>query len=407
MKLLKRIVNLVYDNYREIYLATLIAYLAIVIMSNTNLTVSIFFDFTDTLQNVMKVLRYLTYLIFILLIAVAGIKKITDTKKIALFGTVFMISTLISHNTLCMIFYLIIVAGAPLNNKDKLKTYLMVQALLVLGVVGLSSIDIIPDYIFDPGVRNRYSLGFTWTTYVPGAFLFIIMNTLLLQEDKANSIQILYILFVAILLFILTDTKFVFIVQMIFLVGMLVKKKVDFSLLKVFLKKYRKLISLLPFVLLVCILGASYFYDVNNSLLVTLNQMLSNRLSLGNEAIQNYGITMLGNNIEWVGNTIGNINAEAYNFVDSSYLKYLLNYGVIPTLLLCCGYYYLTNNAIKNNQFNLTFILVLIQIYSLFEPRLYELCFNPFILLLGDYFMNCNESRKGTSNEKNINRVCD
>ena len=90
--------------------------------------------------------------------------------------------------------------------------------------------------------------------------------------------------------------------------------------------------------------GLVYLYDKNEFVSKTVNDLLTGRLSLSYEGIQNYGIHLFGQAIEWVGGTVyydTETDFSSYNYVDSSYIQLLwLQYDVF---ILCLGYLFITD----------------------------------------------------------------
>lgn len=77
----------------------------------------------------------------------------------------------------------------------------------------------------------------------------------------------------------------------------------------------------------------SYWLTVNYrygySFYHVINRLLSGRLALGQSALKTYGVKLFGQNIVFIGNGGSLRVSRSYNFVDSSYLKILLLYGLI------------------------------------------------------------------------------
>lgn len=117
-----------------------------------------------------------------------------------------------------------------------------------------------------------------------------------------------------------------------------------------------------------------------------LNKLLSNRLYLGNNALHKYGVSMFGKQIKWIGNGgYGHTFTQfegAYNYVDCSYIRILLDYGVVIFLLVMVGFTMAIRYTIEENNKYLMWALVFVGGYSIIEPRLIEIGFNPFVLML-------------------------
>lgn len=141
-----------------------------------------------------------------------------------------------------------------------------------------------------------------------------------------------------------------------------------------------------------CLMGGLvYLYDKNEFVSKTVNDLLTGRLSLSYEGIQNYGIHLFGQAIEWVGGTVyydTETDFSSYNYVDSSYIQILLSYGIIFLIvLLIMGYICLEKESWNDQEWYLGLVIVLSAVHSMFDPQLLWLQYDVFILCLGYLFI--------------------
>ena len=130
-----------------------------------------------------------------------------------------------------------------------------------------------------------------------------------------------------------------------------------------------------------------------------LNKILNERLDLANSAIDKYGINLFGREIEWIGGN--NIYSEVklpYNYVDSSFLQYILTFGIIYIVLVCLLYTYMGFKANKQKDVVLSFIFIVIIGHSMFDPQMMWLDYTPFLL----YFLAGTEKKSNTNYENNV-----
>ena len=141
-----------------------------------------------------------------------------------------------------------------------------------------------------------------------------------------------------------------------------------------------------------------------------LGHFFNGRLSLGRKGMVDYGITLFGQPVKWVGNglqvLLNGYSAE-YNYVDSAYLQILYQYGCLLLILILIVFSALVYISIKREKFYLTWILLIISVYCITEPRLVNLTYNPFILLCAtewtEYYKHCDiEQRIMGSIERDI-----
>ena len=113
-------------------------------------------------------------------------------------------------------------------------------------------------------------------------------------------------------------------------------------------------------------------------------------MSLSYEGIQNYGIHLFGQAIEWVGGTVyydTETDFSSYNYVDSSYIQILLSYGIIFLIVLLIGYHLLGKRIVERQEWYLGLVIVLSAVHSMFDPQLLWLQYDVFILCLGYLFI--------------------
>ena len=163
------------------------------------------------------------------------------------------------------------------------------------------------------------------------------------------------------------------------------------------LKKIAKSIyvnGILLFSILISFIS-SVFYNGNSSLFSKLNQLLSQRLLLGNNALSYYGLKMFGQKIEWIGSGGSGIyrtfDQIDYNYVDCSYLQYALSFGIVFMLVMILLYMLAIKHEYLENRNYSLFIFAVIFVISIIEPRLLNIQMNPFILLLGSIIMLSNK----------------
>ena len=128
-------------------------------------------------------------------------------------------------------------------------------------------------------------------------------------------------------------------------------------------------------------LGTLFLYRFGTEVGESLNTLVTGRLHLADKAWDEFGITILGQKILWVVENQWMSEIE-YNYVDSSFLNILFNYGVILILLIIAGYYLLGKKKLSNNIFY-TLMIVILGIHCIYDPQLLEISHNPSILFLG------------------------
>ena len=125
---------------------------------------------------------------------------------------------------------------------------------------------------------------------------------------------------------------------------------------------------------------------------------------MGRQGIEEYGLSLFGTKIEWVGYDADWESGMQYNYVDSSYLQIALEYGLIVLVIILILYAILIYASIRNKHTYLCWIVLIVLAFCVTEPRLVKIAYNPFLLLvvteLEKYITDINYEREGYRNEK-------
>lgn len=364
------------------------------------------FEQVTVLSLIFKVLRYLTYVfflwfsfIFFLNLTIYDLQKknsfIQIMKNICkeliqrpIIILVFFVSFCVfifSKNRLPLIVTLILIGSSQFDFKKIIRCALFINVMLTVITIICSELKLIPEIIIarEDGTL-RYSLGFVYPLELMCNYLFIVMIYIYDHSKSFSFKDLLLINVINILLFKLTDARTSFILIMLISIIAYFLNRVDVNQLFKIIKKW----MLYLFVFL-CSFGSivlSWFYSEGNYLFANINNLLSGRLLLGYQGLHEFGLSLFGKPIEWVGfgaQVDLNYASQNYNFVDCSYVKNLLDFGVILFILIIIGYIYILMNLYDQKNIIGIIVISFILIVSIVEPRLFQIEMNPFIVLMG------------------------
>ena len=329
----------------------------------------------------LKLARYLSYVLFIYLIVV----RLEISRRIMVLlvaiASVVVISTLVSHDKTNVFLMLFFCASMGINANKILDLFCKLLLSFWVIVVLLSRVGIIKDYIWDIGTRNRHMLGFKWTTTAPILFLFITFTYIALKKGRLRIIESMIFVIVSYWLFVMTNTRLafalnVFVVVFFCLFGKSINEQ------KRLPKAFSNLLSLSPFVLCMLVLLLYMLYDPNNVIMLKMNGLLSNRLALGANAIEKYGLHLFGCQVKWVGWSINTNNSEMYNYVDCSYLQIGIQQGLLVLFVVLLIQSIIIYCSVKNQQFYMCWIVLFILLFGVNEPQLMNIGINIFPVLV-------------------------
>ena len=303
--------------------------------------------------------------------------SLKEVAIIILIGIYMLIISYQSKTFGYMTYFMYIVTSKDVNYNKIIEYVLTLFIVSTAFVLILTKFGIINDKIFSLNIRNRHGLGFNWTTVFPNMFMYMTLYLIYIRKSRITLYEVFIVLSIAIFCYIMTDTKSAFVLTVL---GILLAYFLKYNK---FLQKYHKIYNyialVLPIFMASLIIIVSYLYNSDSILFSKINSILSGRLSLGKRAINEFGFIFMARTLPLVGGEP--LDGSTYNFVDSSFLLYLLNFGIIFFILLMAllEYFAYLINLKKDTYMLLVFYIFII--HSTFDPQLLNLCFNYFLLV--------------------------
>lgn len=337
---------------------------------------------------IMSIIKYLCLIVILMKIVIFDIKSYSGKTylKILLLVVLCFIVGKISNNR-TFIQYLILIIGAyNIPFRKIAKSVLLAEGIAVFLIIVMSLANVIPNRVYERTNSDvaRYSLGFKYATYPAIYIWYFTLLYLYIRNNKTKYWEYGILLALNVVMYILTDSRNEVICSVLIMLLVIVYNKIQSKKNKGILQLSAKW-SMIVLTIISLLLSLNYSYK--NETMREINKFSSDRLYLSKKALDNYGIKLFGNRIEWIGLSMihfGNYNKKEFNYVDVSYLNILINYGVIMLLLILYAFYKITKNEIKKgNSFICCFILV-IAIHSFINPQLFQITYNIFILLFVD-----------------------
>ena len=133
----------------------------------------------------------------------------------------------------------------------------------------------------------------------------------------------------------------------------------------------------------------SYFYRPDSVFWQKMNAFLTERLFYGHRGFEEFGVTLFGQKlpIRGMGGTTELI--EDYFFLDSSYVKILLEYGIVLFVMVLAMFIFDAYKLRQRRQYYMLVALVLLFVQCTMEHHMLEIAYNPFLFLVfSDYTSN-------------------
>ncbi len=348
---------------------------------------------------ILKLFRYIGYVIVMLKI-ILDHYKLKSFLAIACLMITLGIGSLFSERTLFLTF--LFIYGMKGVSFDKIsKNILICMSLCIFFIIFGSQIGLIENWHYVQGSRYRYSLGYFYPSHVTSVWFYLVLLFCYIKKDSLKIYHVIAIEIINYWQYINTDSRTgSFLIALLVIVFYLQRFHYKKSILKVIYEFFLK--SSFVICSLISVL-ACYMYR-ESEIFNKINSLTTNRLSLGHKAIVDYGISLFGKKIQWIGNGgVGHVfsisKVDNYNYVDCSYVKLLLEHGIIIWTIIIIGFSLVCITAINHNKKYMALALAFVAIYCVIEPRLIEIGFNPFILTLA-LLIDKNVVVKGKKKQK-------
>lgn len=298
---------------------------------------------------------------------------------------VFMMSHYVSGYDFLVDLLILILGAYRVNFRNILKTYIAVwSVLLVVTIIGAMA-GPAENLVFvqgegSEGERVRMALGICYPTDLAAYVVFIMLAYVYLREQYITYLEIVIMFLLTIAVYYITDARTDFAIMLLLIIGTIIIKKIERiivnnTLIKKFFICYPIIMCLLVWIL-------TLMYDGENELLVRLNEsVISNRLSLGRQAIDNYGFSFFGKYVLEKGYGGATEPVWPYFFIDSSYISIGIKYGILMEILVVLYNLKLIKKCLDNNKTIIYIIIVCLGLQAVMEHHIIQYWYNPFILI--------------------------
>ena len=259
----------------------------------------------------------------------------------------------------------------------------IIYILLGLTIIPLFSLlGIVEDRLYLRDVDGfshdfAHDLGFKYYSYVSYLGLGLVICLLYIWHKKLNFVRLSLLFVIAYVLFYFSSTRLLFYSSILFIVVTKLLQYIPYSWI---FNKMSLLLCLIsyPFICIILYIVSKYMLlHIILSDFTTVNRMLSNRLSLNEEAFRRYDVNMFGCLLEEDASEF----TSDYFFIDSGYLHALFQQGVIFTALLIITYMILIYKLYKSRQSLLFVWMFIFSIMNIVNGFMFDPLTNPIVML--------------------------
>lgn len=127
-----------------------------------------------------------------------------------------------------------------------------------------------------------------------------------------------------------------------------------------------------------------YWISKNYSTYAHLDSYLSGRIILGYSSLQKFGVHLLGQPIMF--NTSRDTIGAKYLFVDSSFLQYMIRFGIVSLVILLVVTILFQKRLLETGNTILIVSFMLILVNGFLDPEYIEPFYNVFLVLFATLF---------------------
>lgn len=283
----------------------------------------------------------------------------------------------------------IFVLGARnVDFKRIIKIYFYVGMLLLAFVVISAMGGLIRNLVYRRDMTNivRQSFGIAYPTDFAAHVLYLILAYAYLKFGKIKWYDYAVFLAAAVFLVKFSDARLSAYAIILSIPVLWIGQRAQTDhLLSRFIASFYWTVPILSAYLVII---ASYFFTPSNKILTKANNASSGRLFLGHKAISEYGFSMFGKQIiehGWGGANGLKMSQNApanYFFVDSSFLRMTILYGIIMAIIILLAMTKISWESFQKGSFALASIIVIVSVSAMVEQRLLDLAYDPFLIAL-------------------------
>lgn len=362
--------KIIVENF--VYLVALCLYIVLSLINSSTVRLKIDLTLTSSILN---------YSVIILLIIKLIIQNTFMLKDVLIKSLIILVS-LIPYRLYGIHLFLLalfIVSADHIDFEKIVKVSVISSAITIIIIMLLSQSGFIEDFVQFRNGKIRKAFGFMYVTVFASKVMYTIAGYIYLRKNKLTFWEFGGI--VALLIFIdqFCDAR-LSVISIILLLIAYLSVRFASSLWSNRLLKF--IVCNSYWIFAICITIISWQYN-GVGLFAEINTLLSGRLRLGHSALLQYPVNLFGQRIIQYGNggTQTRDITRQYFYIDSSYLRILLMYGIVVFLAFGLIFYFVFKRGFKEENLYLVAILLVIVSTGMVDENLLSPV-NIFILAL-------------------------
>ena len=287
----------------------------------------------------------------------------------------------------------LVIGAYGVSFRKIVKAYCGIGIQFLLFCIVASQTGLVLDIVFDmsSSLRGfRHSFGFIYPTDFAAYVVYLVLGYSWLRGKKITWVELEMLAFWGLGIYYLCDTRTSFSCLMIFILLLMCEKILYSSNCRVTSKiRMSKFSDAVKFISAYSVIFSSLLMVLfamcysKSTILCAIDHLVAGRISMSNLTIKQYGMKFLGQEIKMQGNGYSESKVlDNYFFIDCSYIKMIVCYGLVVSILIWIAYTILGQRALKTNDAYLIWTLGIIGLHCSMEHHLTEIAYNPFMLAL-------------------------
>lgn len=288
-----------------------------------------------------------------------------------------------------ILMYILLVLGAKhIDFRAVINWFFKVGLIMFIFIIISSQIGVIKDLVYIRHGVARHALGINYPTDFGAHTFYLILAYAYLHFRKLNWKNYGCFIILGFAVLVITEARLDFIAILLLIPIFMIAQRAYRG--RHFYQNIASFYWMLPAILAYVVMISVYFYHSSNHLFQRLDRLFSNRLNLSSIALQRYHVKLFGNYVLEHGyggesghqlfNSTG--TGMKYFFIDSSYVRLFVIYGLIIALLVIAAMTVIALRSILMKDYCLAAVILMISISCIIEQHLLNIAFNPFLIAL-------------------------
>ena len=291
--------------------------------------------------------------------------------------------------TILLLSYTIVIGAKDIKFRDIVKIHFIFGLFFCFFNIVGRELDLIPRPNLIEGneregtfgnIVTREDFGYGFPTDFALHVFYILLDYWILKNRRLKGFEILVYLYSVYFVITYSDAR---LAAICILLIVLLSLSLPLFYRKTFINKYIAipfLIVCIPFFAVISI-GATIMFDESNIYWIGADLLFSGRLHLGQNSMQEAGISMFGQTYTMYG--MGSLGiGDEYNYIDCSYLQSLVFWGIVLTVILVLIFVKICKSASSRMDYVLLFAIFIAGISGVVAQFFYFLAYCPLIIAI-------------------------